>query len=318
MILTEDVQVQLFRQSAVGTLPGTPNGILVPRGSDFELPYDQGLIENSQVQADGFQRPSGRGNQKVEGAGNKVVPNLNYLPYQTKAWCGQATTTGSSAPYTTVCKPNRATLYYLYELGLIPASLFYRFYDMVTSELHFSLATEGIFEVGQKLVGSGKVSFPPSGTSLDTTPTELVAPTVDYTALTLLENGIDAGDMISMTVDCVAEIVQKRPTGAGAIATELRLKKKKVSGTVKFYFESDARWARVRTGTRTSLRFTVIDTDSNSAIGDMAEVELESMGPKLADSEGVTQEYKFNAVRYANVTDTPIKFTHLNTTATYD
>jgi hypothetical protein len=318
MILNNDVQVQLFRQLVAGTVPGTPNGILVPRGSDFELPFNQGLLKNGQVQADGFQRQSGRGNKKVEGAGNKTVPNLNFMPYQTKAWCGQLTTTGSSAPYTHVAKPNRTTLYYLYELGLIPNPLFYQFFDMVTTELHFSLATEGICEVGQKLVGSGKVNFPGSGTSLDSTSTELVAPTLDYTSLTILDNGLDGADTVSMTVDCVTSNVQKRPTGQGSIATEQRAGEKTVTGTVKFFFESDTRWARVRSGTLTPLKFALIDTDNNSVEGLMPEVELESMGPKITDSEGVTQEFKFNAVRKTNVTDTPIKFTHVNTTASYD
>jgi hypothetical protein len=316
MILSEDVQVQLFRQTAVGADPITPNGILVPRGSDFELPFMQKLLKNEQVQSDGFQRQSGKGNKTAEGGGGKIVANLNFLPYLLKAWCGQNVITGTG-PYTHVARPNRTTLYYMYELGLIPLALFYKYYDQVTSELHFQLQTEGMYTVQQKLVGSGNVVFA-GVTSLDTTPTELVGTTVDLTALTILENATDAGDTISMTIDCVSNPKQKRPTGAGAVAKEIKQGEKTVSGKVKFWFESDLRWARVRTGTLTALKGTVIDADGNSVEHYMPEVELESVGPKINDSEGVTQEYTFNAIRKANFTDTPIKFTTICTTAAVD
>jgi len=316
MILNEDVQVQFFRQSAVGTDPGTPNGILVPRGSDFELPFMQKLIKNEQVQADGFQRQSGKGNRTAEGGGGKVVANLNFLPYLIKQWCGQNAITGTG-PYTHIAKPNRTTLYYLYELGLIPLALFYKLYDQVTTELHFQLQTEGIFEVTQKLVGSGKVPDPGS-TSLDSTPTELTGATVDMTALTILENAVDAGDTVSLSIDCVTNSTQKRPTGAGAIAKEIRQGGKTVSGKVKFWFESDTRAARVRAGTLTTLKGTVIDVDGNSVEASMAEVELESVGPKITDKDGVTVEYTYNAIRKADLTNTPIKFTTVCATATVD
>ncbi|HSY51143.1 MAG TPA: hypothetical protein VLC46_20220 [Thermoanaerobaculia bacterium] len=318
MILTNDVQVQLFRQSVIGTAPGTPNGILVPKGSDFDLPFDQKLIKNTQVQADGVQRQSGRGNQTAEGGGGTVVANLNFLPYLTKAWCGASTTTGSSAPYTTISRVTRTTLYYLYEMGLIPLSLFYLYFDQVCSELHFTLQTEGNFEVKTKFIGSGKVNFPGSSTSLDTTPTELTASTADMTALTILENTVDGADTVSLSIDCVSTIVQKRPTGQGGIAKQLAQGEKTVAGKVKFWFESDARWARARAGTITQLKGTVIDIDTNSFEALMTEVELQPTGPKMSDTAGVTQEYAFNSIRKSNLTDTPIKFTHVNTTASYD
>jgi len=255
----------------------------------------QKLLKNSQVQADGFQRQSGKGNKAAEGGGGKVVPNLNFLPYPIKAWCGQNTITGVG-PYTHIAKPNRTTLYYLYELGLIPLSLFYKYYDQVTSELHFQLQTEGLFEVTQKLVGSGAAVFA-GPTSLDTTPTEIVGSAVDMTGLTILENATDAGDTISLSIDCVTTAHQKRPTGQGAVAKEIRQGDKTVSGKVKFWFESDARWLRVRSGTVTSLKGTIVDADGNTFEAYMPEVELESVGHKINDTEGVTQEYTFNAIR---------------------
>jgi len=316
MILTEDVQVQFFRQTAVGADPATPNGILVPRGSDFDLPYMQKLIPNEQVQADGIQRQSGKGNKTAEGGGGKLVPNLNFVPYPIKQWCGQNAITGTG-PYTHIARPNRTTLYYLYELGLIPLSLFYKLYDQVTNELHFQLQTEGLFTLTQKLVGSGAAVMA-GAASLDVTPTEIVGAAVDMTGLTILENAVDGGDTVSLSIDCVTNAVQKRPTGQGGVAKEIKQGGKKVSGKVKFWFESDARWARVRTGTLTTLKGTVIDVDGNSMEAYMPEVELESTGPKITDNDGVTQEFTYNAIRKTNLVDTPIRFTTVCTTATVD
>jgi hypothetical protein len=308
----------MLRQTVIGAAPVTPNGILLPKGSDFDLPFMQKLLENAQVQADGVQRQSGKGNPNTDGAGGKVVANLSFMPYLLKWWCGTLVTTGSATPYSHVAKVTRAVLLYMFELGLIPYNLFYQYFGYVCTEIHLSLQTEGICELGTKFNGSGKVNFPGSAVTLDTTPTELIGPTLDMSSLVLLENGTDAGDIHSLNIDCVTTNVQKRPTGAGGLVTQHAVGKKKVSGKVKFWFESDARWSRVRSGTLTPIRATLADTDGNTGILDLTECELESIGPKITDNDGVTQEYTFNSIRKTNLVDTPLKGTFSNPVAAYD
>lgn len=324
MLLSEDVQLLIYAQTAWNTVPtGIPEGYLVPRGSNFELTWNRKLITNDQIQSDGVDRAPGFGDATGSGQGD-LIANLLWMVYAEYMWAGAKASTAPVAPATLnhhVVTVARNTVMRTLEMGFIPPALFYRLPDHVFSELHFQLATNGICKLGTKLTSSG-LALDPVNAAIDTTPTELVAPTVDYNSLVFFENGADLGEIKSMQVDCVSQIGEKRPPSKGGtsnngVATELRMKKKTVTGKVVFWFESDARWARVRAGTRTNLKYTLIDGDANDAMGEMKEVVLEPTGVKLNDKDGVIQEFVFQSIRYSNLTETPIKWTHNNSVATY-
>ena len=315
MILNEDVQLQIFRQAAYGTDPTTPNGILMPRGANFTPMFDRKFIDNPQIFADGIEREPGLGNQESGNDGD-VVPNLNFFPYIQKAIAGALVETGTG-PYTkTSTGIARTALLHLFEWGYIPLSLYYKFYDMVLEEAHFKCGVEGIFTVGTKWHGTGNVSFPPSATSLDATPTEITGPSVEYANLVTLENGVDGADMRSLDIDIVMPVVEKRVIGK-AYAQELKRKGAKVTGTVELFFESDTRWARVRAGTPTTLRGTIVAGATQAQL-DLLEVKLQPTGPKVEGEDGILQKYAYKAFRKTDITNTPIKMVTTCTTVAID
>lgn len=316
MILNEDVQLAMFRQSAFGAVPGTPNGILLPRGSNFTPDYDQKFIDNPQVFADGIEREPALGN-KVSGATGDVVANLNFFPWLQKAITGVNVITGLGPYVHTSAGISRITLLHLLELGFIPLSLYYRYFDMVLSELNLGLKVEGIFTLGTKWTGSGNVAFPPLATSLDATPTEIAGKAVEFVDALITENGLDGADITSLDINVACPVKEKRVSGASGMAKELKRGKSMVSGTLEAFFESDARWARARAGTLTPIAATIA-AGTDSTVITMPECKLTPVGPKIEGDDGILQKFSYKAIRKLNLTDTPIKFVTTCTTATVD
>lgn len=315
-ILNEDVQVQFGRQTAIGAMPGVINGILMPRGSSFSLEYDQKLIDNPQVFADGLERDPAFGN-KTSGGNGDVVPNLAFLPWLQKAIAGNLVTTGTGPYVHTSTGISRTTLLHWFELGFIPATLYYKWLDMVLEELHLKCTVEGILSVGTKWHGSGNVVFPPTGVSADSTPTEITGSAVSYMDALITENGIDGADIVELDIDIVRKVHEKRPSGKAGVATELRCGTARVSGMLKVYFESDARWLRARNGTVTPIVAT-LNAGTDSSVITLTECRLQPVGPKEEGEDGILQTYAFKSVRKTNLTDTPLKIVTTCGTATVD
>jgi hypothetical protein len=315
MILTEDLQLQLLRQSAFGTAPGTPNGILLPRGSNFTLEYDQKLIDDVQIFADAVEREPGLGN-KTSGMNGDLVPNLSFFPVLQEALCGNLAITGSSAPYTLMSSGiSRTVPYYMAELGVLGWALpkYYRWFDLMLSEFHLDMKIEGKMTVGTKWAGTGNVAFPPVGTSIDTTPTELAGPSLNYCDVTNIENAdASAGDIVEVKLDVTRKVVEKRVSGSSGVATQLRAGKSQVRLVVTCFWESDARWARARAGTITQVQATAVDNAANSMVMLTTEVKLQPTGPKIEGADGVMQEFAAVSFRKTNTVDTPVKFTTIN------
>jgi hypothetical protein len=76
----EEVQYQIFKQTAMGQAPGSPNGILVPKGNGFQTKYARNRVDNPSIFSDGFKRRPARGNHTTTASG-PVVGNLNHLPH---------------------------------------------------------------------------------------------------------------------------------------------------------------------------------------------------------------------------------------------
>jgi hypothetical protein len=315
MILGEDIQVQMFRQAAFGVVPGAPSGILIPRGSGFGVEFDQKFIDNPQVFIDGIEREPALGN-KVSSASGDVVPNMNWWPELQKDITGMLVTSGAG-PYDHLSAGiNRQVVpLRLLELGFIPFNLFYRFFDMALAEATIKLAVEGIFTVGTKWTGTGKVSFPPLGASLDATPTELVGETIEFVDTVLLENGVDGGDCTGMEIKIVKSLKEKRVSGKGGEATQIVCGNVRVAVTLDFYFESDARWARARAGTLTSAQATIA-AGADQSVLTFPEGKLNPVGPKQEGEDGVMQKFELRSIRKTNFTQTPINILTTNTTAT--
>lgn len=316
MILNEDIQLQMIRQTgAWGSVPGAPNGILIPRGSSFSVNFDQNVIENPAVFADGIEREPALGNKQT-GANGDIIPNLSFLPELQKDIMGVLVTAGAGPFSHTSNGIDRLTVYRrMLELGMLPLSLYYRFHDHVVEEAHIKLAVEGILSIGTKWKGTGKVAFPPLNAPLDATPTELVGPVANFCDIVMLENAIDGADMTSLEIDIVKAIKEKRVSGKSGEATELRCGKVRVKVKADFFFESDERWARARAGTVTSLQGTIV-AGADQSVLTIAEGKLKPVGPKFEGEDGVMQSFEVTAIRKSNVTETPLKWVTTCTTAT--
>ncbi len=313
MFTREQAQYQFFQQSAFNTDPGTPNGILVPRDSDFDTNHSRAFLENPQIQTDGAEREPALGNHMSDASGS-FVPNLSFWPHLQKALCTTLTTTGAG-PYTHVGKLTPgAVLLHLFEFGIIGGALWYKYYDLVLQQLSLQIPVEGIFKVGTKWEGSGNAVFA-GATSLDVTPTEVTGAPGEYANMTILENAIDTGLITDLSIEVNRKIVWKRPHNKSGKASEAKFGSHRVSGTLKTLFETDALWAKARNATLTSLKATIVSgADSLEVL--MNEVRIKPVGPKTTTEDGIEQSFEYKSIKKANA-DSPIKFTTINTVATY-
>lgn len=314
MYTKEDVSFALFKQTAFGADPGTPNGILLPRDANFNVQHKRNPLDNPQVQADGFEREFALGNHIVELTGD-LVPNLSLWPWIQRWLCGELVTAGAG-PYTHTSLLKRTPIYHLVEMGVASAALFYKYRDLLLNKCSFDIPIEGIWKVSLGGVGSGDAVFA-GATPLDATVTEVTGTPGEYANMAILENAIDIGTITKLGIEITRGIVEKRPHGKSGKASELRNGEDRVSGGLDIYFETDATWAKSRNGTLTSLGATLTSGAASLAIT-MPEVKLEPVGPAVEGDDGIMQSFRYRSIKSASA-DAPIKFvtTNANAGATY-
>jgi hypothetical protein len=76
----EEVQYQIFKQTAMGQAPAAPNGILVPKGNGFQTKRARNRVDNPSIFSDGFKRRPAQGNHTTTASG-PIIGNVNHLPH---------------------------------------------------------------------------------------------------------------------------------------------------------------------------------------------------------------------------------------------
>lgn len=97
MLTKEEAQYQIFKQTGFGTY-SSPNGILVPGETGWNVKKSRNALDNAQVQADGFEREFANGNHMTT-AGGQVIYNLNWLGHELAALCDGLTSAAFTGVY---------------------------------------------------------------------------------------------------------------------------------------------------------------------------------------------------------------------------
>ena len=210
-------------------------------------------------------------------------------------------------------------LYYLFEGGIPTGNLFNRLLDLVVNKLSLDLAVEGIMKASFDAIGSGLLNpatagNAPNAASIQPSAAEVTGSPIEYANMTHLEAGTDPGTITDMKISMDRKLVQKRPTGAGAKATGAAFGMTTIATTLVEYYESDARAAKARAGTLTSLQSNVVaGLDQLQII--QPEVKLEPVSED-ATGEAIMITFQSKAIRKVSA-ETPVYFNLINTVATY-
>lgn len=309
----ERVQFQMFQQAAFNTDPVTPNGRIIPRTASFDVQHSRNKLDNPGIFGDGYKREFRLGNFNSTFSGG-IVDNLDFWPFLQRWLCGECVTTGAG-PYVHTSRLKSTILLHEIEKGYLDLSLFDKFRDMVIEKCSMVIPVEGICTVDINGLGSGN-SVHAGATSLDTTPTEVVASPGEYANMVILMDAADPANITNLTIDVEGRLVAVRPHGAGGKAVQLMRGGWVVSGTLSAYFVSDAQYLKARNQTP----FVILATQTNGAASraiTMPEVKLVPSGPKVEGEDGIMQDFEYEA--YMGVSaDAPIKFVTTNAVATYE
>lgn len=311
MLHNDKVQFQLFHQTVFDTVPGTPSGIYVPRGPNFNAEWKRNKIANPAKFSDGRKRKFALGNHTTSLSG-QCVPNLEFYPYLLQ-FLGFTITTTGAGPYVHTCVLGSTARLHLIEKGIVGAPLWSRYFNMVGNSLSWDIPIEGIFACEFGAVGSGNREK--NVASLDATPTEVVGEYGEYANFTLLEDAADPEDIINLKMQLTRSVAEKRVSGKGGKASELLYGGSELTGTLSTYFESEARAAKAEAKTIEAIDATIV-VGAASAQHILPEVQLEPGDWTPADDGGVIRDFNFESVTVSSA-DAPIKIVVTNSTATY-
>jgi Phage tail tube protein len=291
----EDVSLLVGKQSAFGTQAATPKFYQVPRQAAANVEHSRSKISSTAVYRDGYKRKFALGNHKSTGS-LPLVPNLEFLFVPLRGVTGGVTAgaaVGGLTPYTFDLTKN--VLYHTWEVGF-GDELFYRHTDHVFNHLAFKIPVEGEFTLDLATEGSGDLQK--NATSIDPAAAELIGNTCEYANMTILQDGLDSGDISDLSVTIERKLLIKRPHNRGGKASELRFGGTEVTGELTAYFDSEARWEKALNAELIALSAKLVDGAKFFQIG-LPEVQLEPKGPALDGEDGLLQKFTFEAVVHA-------------------
>lgn len=311
MFTQEEAQFAFQKQTAFGAEPGAPDTILIPGEASFNITHGRNKLENPQVFADGRKRKFALGNHNTQ-AGGSVVPNLSFIGHALRQLCGAPATTGLG-PYTHVFTlAVGAVPLYLMEKGIKGSALWKRYLDLVLQSLSLDIPVEGICTIGQTWVGSGKKTD--NGAAFDATPTEVLGDPGEYANIVMQEDAANTADVLRLTANVEKGVKSKRAHNGAGLATEHRCGAIALSGTVEAFYESEARATKANAKTLAELKAT-LSSGADSLEILIPDAQFEPSDWERSD-DGVLITFNYDSVYDGNA-DSPVKFTLINSVASY-
>jgi hypothetical protein len=298
----EEVSLLVGKQTAFSQQAATPKFYDVPRQPAANVEHTRSKITNTAVYRDGYKRKFALGNHKSAGT-LPIVPNLEFMFIPLRGVTGGFTAAAPVAgltPYTFELTKN--ILFHTWEVGF-GTGLHYRHTDHVISKLGFKIPVEGEFTLDVASEGSGNLIK--NATSIDPAPTELVGNTCEYANMTVLQDGLDSGDISDLSVTIERKLLLKRPHNKSGKASDIKFGGTDVTGELTAYFDSEARWEKALASELIALSAKLLDGTKYLQIN-LPEVQLEPKGPRLDGDEGIMQTFSFEAVVHAGTA--PVNF----------
>jgi hypothetical protein len=298
----EDVSLVVGGQDAFGVAAATPKFYEVPRQPSANVEHSRNKITNSAVYRDGYKRKFALGNHKSAGT-LPLVPNLEFMFVPLRGVCGgfsAGTVAGGLTPYT--FNLTKTVVFHTWEVGF-GTGLFYRHTDHVMNKLGFKIPVEGEFTLDLASEGSGNLVK--SATTIDPDASELIGNTCEYANMTVLQDGLDSGDISDLSVTVERKLILKRPHNKSGKASEIKFGGTEVTGEVTAYFDSETRWEKALAAQLIALSAKLVDGTKFLQIN-LPEVQLEPKGPRLDGDDGIMQTFSYEAVVHTGTA--PVNF----------
>ena len=123
--------------------------------------------------------------------------------------------------------------------------------------------------------------------------------------MTVLENGLDTGDISDLSITIDRKLLIKRPHNKRGLASELRFGGTDVTGELTAYFDSEARWERALGSELVALSAKLEDGAKFFQMT-LPEVQLEPKGPRLDGDDGILQTFSWQSI--VHEASAPISF----------
>jgi hypothetical protein len=296
------VSLIVGKQTAFGVQAATPKFYVVPRQPAANVEHSRSKIQNSAVYRDGYRRKFALGNHKSAGT-LPLVPNLEFMFVPLRGVTGGFSASAPAGGLTLYQFNLTANvIYHSWEIGF-GAGLYYAHTDHVMNRLAFKIPVEGEFTLDLASEGSGNLVK--SATSLDPASSELIGNTCEYANMTILQDGLDTGDISDLSVTIERKLILKRPHNKGGKASLIRFGGTEVTGELTVYFESEARWEKALNAQLIALSAKLQDGAKYMTLG-LPEVQLEPKGPRLDGDEGIAQTFAFESV--VQTSTAPVSF----------
>jgi hypothetical protein len=298
----EEVSLIVGKQDAFGVQATTPKFYDVPRQPAANVEHSRTKIQNSAVYRDGYKRKFALGNHKSAGT-LPLVPNLEFMFVPLRGVAGgfaAATPVGGLTLYT--FDLTNSVIYHSWEIGF-GDSLFYAHTDHVFNRLAFKIPVEGEFTLDLASEGSGNLVK--DSASLDPSSSELIGNVCEYANMTVLEGGIDTGDISDLSVTIERKLILKRPHNKGGKASQIRFGGTEVTGELTAYFDSEARWEKALSAELIALSAKLEDGAKYLSL-QLPEVQLEPKGPRLDGDDGIAQTFSFESIVHTGTA--PVNF----------
>jgi hypothetical protein len=298
----EDVSLRVGAQTAFGAQAASPKFYEVPRQASANVEHSRSKISSTAVYRDGYKRKFALGNHKSTGT-LPLAPNLEFLFLPLRGLSGgysAGTAAGGITPYT--FDLTKTVLYHSWEVGF-GSGLFYRHTDHVFNRIALKIPVEGEFTLDLGTEGSGNLEK--NATSIDPAATELIGNTPEYANMTILQDGLDTGDISDLSVTIERKLIIKRPHNKRGKASEIAFGGTEVTGELTAYFDSEARWEKALNGELIALSAKLEDGAKFFQLS-LPEVQLEPKGPALDGDDGLIQKFSFESVIYTGTA--PVHF----------
>jgi hypothetical protein len=259
------------------------------------------------------------GNKDV--SGSLKVELQAYIALLFKAAMGSLTTTGTG-PYVHTMKIGSSLPSLLIEKGFTDIGQYFKYNGCKVNKLSMGITSEGFQEVDFDFIGAKETV---SGTSFDTTPTDLGKKSFTGFAIgSILEGGASIANVTEVSgltlennLDGSVYVI-----GGNGERNSLPEGKVKVSGTLKAMFENLTLYNKAVNNTESSLKVVYqLGTGDGSAGNEYLEILIPELiyspnAPVISGPQGIYVELPFTAF-YANSTEaTTMQIILKNTQAT--
>jgi hypothetical protein len=283
-------QLNMCFESAYGTTPETPSGILLPIHTS-EIKSTRGLNESKVIRNN--KNPAMPSTGNIDVAGSVKIPlDQIAIGYWLKALLGAPTTTGAGDPYTHTYKPGDQPSMVL-EQGFTDIGKYFLYNGCKVDKFSFELGGEGDLEVAIDIKGQKETS---GDASFDSTPTLLTLTKYHQFQGSIKEAGVAIATLTKAKFDISCGLDgDSYCIGAQGLRDGLAEDVLQISGSVTALFKDTTLITKAMNTTESSLEFILTASASRTLSFLFPEIFYERSSPGISSPKGIIVELPFKA-----------------------